>query len=225
MQHTILSLSNYQIVAYNMNIPTDASPLELIEHFKDPGFVSHGAIDIALEGHNLDDLAGLHTASVDLMATVDTHLQDVMAQLEKSLNDLKKSEKRIKFQTDMLKSDIDLFNTEQTRVLGEVSSRVSPALKSDALKRLSELSLVKKRMQQVSERLLKAQELDETQVDFKLNRLIQENKWQEADELVQEMEELVQIWEGTNEESARKEFAVSLRKALSDASIKTSQLA
>ncbi|PRT52481.1 hypothetical protein B9G98_00101 [Wickerhamiella sorbophila] len=208
-----------------MNIPREASALELVEFFKDPGLVSHGAIDIALDGCKVDDLAGLHTASVDLMAKIDTHLQDVMAQLEKSLNDLKKSEKRIKFQTDMLKSDLDLFNSEQTRVLAEVSSRVSPALKSDALKKLSELSLVKKRMQEVAECLAKAQELDETQVDFKLSRLIQEKKWQEADKLVQEMEEVVQVWQGTNEESARKEFAISLRKALSDASIGNNELA
>lgn len=195
-------------------IPHQASVPELIAFFKNTDLVSHGAIDVSLQDCPKDDLDQLHKASVGLMARLDTFLQSVMLELEKSLADLKKTEKRINYQTDMLRNDVAAFSSEQSQVLGEISTRVAPALSSEALQKLAQLSLAKTRMEETAKIIKKAQNIDEAQVISELNRLISDHNWAAAENLVKEMEELVVVWNGTNEESARKDFTKSLSNLL-----------
>lgn len=196
-------------VANMLQIPEDASLQQLLDTFGNPNFVPHSAIDAAVETYtHKSNLDQIYSDSVHLMALLDSYSQRIAEELKSSLEYLNKSEKRVKYQYDLLASDMVNLVAKERAVGQELALGLKKQADCPALFTLVELNEQKVRIEKVQGLLQQAQDFDEAAVTEKFSKLSQEETLSEYEAL----EKLINAWSGTAEEEQKKQFLQSIKR-------------
>lgn len=199
---------------------TIKSTKDVLETFSDPNLVSHGYLDTALERYNpLTQQAELHSATSQLLSQLDHASQELTWKLEETMTDLLKSGPRLNYEVELLRSGVaglvsDIDEVSEKRVEPTESSKAS-----EAMRRLEQLERVRSKMQEVEAVLREAEILfsDEQAATNEVITLIDNKDVEGALKKVERLAELVQVWKGTSQYSAKVKFVAGLRKRIEEA--------
>lgn len=197
-----------------MSIPVDASPTEIIEIFGQSDFVSQAAVDADISSRSAEGVESIRDASAQTAAKMNKFSYLLAKELDYALADLKRSERRHKYQTELLKSDADSFKAMQSEILQVASDAGREAQKSTVLDSITNLLTVKERMKQVQSLLEEASSFDEVAYTQKFNERLAAGDRPTALKMIARAEELATVWSGTKEEKSREKFVEKLRKRL-----------
>ncbi|KAK9457312.1 hypothetical protein V1511DRAFT_493290 [Dipodascopsis uninucleata] len=177
-----------------------------------------------------NSLSKLHTEAVSLLSTLDQATQELIAKLERIVTEMLGSSNRLRYEVELLSGDVEtldasITNELEPKVIEELAS------KSPAMERLEMLELVRKRLVEVLKTFEEAKQLDEdirkslapsggsivvSDTESKLRELLSQGKFKLANDQVERLQALIQVWKGTLEYSQKVEFVNGMRNLVQD---------
>jgi hypothetical protein len=154
-----------------------------------------------------------YASATTLLPTLELHARNVHSDLTTALNTLLRTLTRLGIDIDTLAHDTRVISARIPRIQGDVSSL---QLESGVLSELAMMEVVQERMQQTLEIFDKAQKWD-SKVDEGIRFLIESGGYEVAAQRINELQEMVPVWQGTVEYKDRMERIQVLEKMLSQA--------
>ncbi|KAK7203365.1 hypothetical protein BZA70DRAFT_269229 [Myxozyma melibiosi] len=167
-------------------------------------------------------LPQMHTEAVNILSSLDHTTQELIKKLEKVVTEMLSSSTRLKYEVELLAGDVEQLDTTINKELKpRVESEV--AQKNPAMQRLEMLELVRRRLVEVITTFEEAKKVD---VDLRqqngqgmednVRQLLSEDKFKLANDEVERLEKVIEVWNGTQEYAAKAEFVGRLRKLVQD---------
>lgn len=127
---------------------------QLVERLNDPEFDAVKLLNETVAGNK--SVQEQYASAVGLMANLDFQSQEIHTALSEALEQLQKSEKRLPHEIDLLKNDVNSFQSQQSEKLGQISQLAQSTRASPVFTELAELEEIKARIQSVQELLNEA---------------------------------------------------------------------
>jgi len=181
-----------------------------LDQFTSPTFNALTYLNQQLPPGNPD---AYYTSATTLLPTLELLARNVHSDLTTALNTLLRTSTRLGIDIDTLTHDTRLLSTQIPRIQDDVASL---HLESGVLSELALLEVVQERMQQTLEIFDKAQKWD-SKVDEGIKFLIESGGYEVASQRINELQEMVPVWQGTVEYKERVERIQVLEKMLSQA--------
>jgi len=154
-----------------------------------------------------------YASATTLLPSLDLLARNTHSELTSTLSTLLRSSTRLGIDMDTLAHDTRNLSSQIPRIQNEVSGL---QLDSGVMSELSLLEVVQERIQQTLDIFNVARQWN-TQVDEGMRFQIDSGAYENAEQRIAELKELVGIWEGTNEFKERMERVQSLERALANA--------
>ena len=181
-----------------------------VDQFTSPTFNALTYLNQQLPPGNPDTY---YTSATALLPTLELLARNVHSDLTTALNSLLRTSTRLGIDIDTLTYDTRVLSTQIPRIENDVASL---QLESGVLSELAMLEVVQERMQQTLEMCDKARKWD-SKVDEGIRFLIESGGYEVAAQRINELQEMVPVWQGTVEYKDRMERIQTLEKLLSQA--------
>lgn len=167
-------------------------------------------------------LDACYTNAVELMASLDSLSHEVASSLDRTLEYIEKSEKRLPNEIELLENDASAFETSQHLAGEQLLNILTPALESPVLAEMARLDSAIQRVNQVLQILNNAKALDAESLSATVTELVEAGDVPEAERLVRDAEQAAAVFKGTSEEQSKVRVAAALRQRLPASSSSTS---
>lgn len=159
-------------------------------------------------------LDACYTDAVELMASLDTLSHEVAGALDKTLELIEKSEKRLPNEKELLENDSAAFEAMQQTTGEKLVATLQPTLDSPVLAEMTRLDAIVQRVNQVLQVLYNAKSIDADNLSNEVSQLIENGDITGAERLVRETEAAAAVYKDTAEEQNKTRIAAALRQRL-----------
>ncbi|KAK9460229.1 uncharacterized protein V1516DRAFT_498930 [Lipomyces oligophaga] len=195
----------------------------LLETFSNPTLTASSYLNTVLPSYGQSSsLQKVHSEAVNELSSLDQATQDLIARLERVVTEMMSSATRLKYEVELLAGDVEQLDKSVLQDLKPlVDSEI--ATKSSAMQRLEMLELVRRRLVEVISTFDEAKQLDcdmksddGGNSEQKIRALLSQNKYKLAKDEVDRLEKLTEIWNGTQEFTAKQEFISKLQRLVQE---------
>ncbi|KAK9319119.1 hypothetical protein V1517DRAFT_333609 [Lipomyces orientalis] len=194
---------------------------KLLETFSNPSLTPHAYLNSTLPSYKPPTaLPQIHTEAVGLLSSLDHATQELIVKLELVVTDMLSSANRLKYEVELLAGDVEQLDTSISNDLVPQVNEV--AHKGLAMQRLEMLELVRSRLVEVLDTFMEAKRIDADiragggETEEKIRAMLAQGKFKLANDEVESLGKIVEVWKGTHEFASKSEFIGKLRKLVQD---------
>ncbi|KAK9383575.1 uncharacterized protein V2V93DRAFT_362179 [Kockiozyma suomiensis] len=195
----------------------------ILDTFSNPSLTTTSYLNSILPSYrDRTTLPQMHTEAVNILSSFDHTTAELITELEKVVTEMLSSSTRLKYEVELLAGDVEQLDASIIKELKpQVDSEVSQ--KSPAMQRLEMLELVRRRLVEVITTLEEAKQLDldirqnnGQETENKIKELLKQSKFKRANDEVEKVATVIEVWNGTQEYSTKSEYVNRLRRVVQD---------
>ncbi|KAK9389827.1 hypothetical protein V1515DRAFT_591970 [Lipomyces mesembrius] len=194
---------------------------QLLDTFSNPSLTPHGYLNSTLPSYKLPNaLPQIHTEAIAILSSLDNATQELIAKLERVVSDMLSSANRLKYEVELLSGDVEQLDVSITNGLKPQVDDV--AQKSPAMQRIEMLELVRRRLVEVLDTFTEAKKIDMDlrsgggEIEDKIREMLAQGKFKLANDEVERLGKIIEVWKGTHEFAFKSDFVGKLRKLVQD---------